>query len=132
MNVVKGKIIPINDNVLVSDMHFDEIKTATGIIIRSDDGKSEGIKPRWAKVWAVGPNQTDVKVGEWILVEHGRWTRGITIEDQTGNEIVIRRVEIKSIMMSADEKPTDFYQGSMSSSQKEHTFKPEMFAGPQF
>jgi co-chaperonin GroES (HSP10) len=111
MNVVQGKIIPIRDNVLVVDMEFGEQKTSGGIILRSDDGKSEGVKPRWGRVWAIGPEQKDVKVGEWILVEHGRWTRGITVEDETGNEIIIRRVEVKSILASADEKPNDILFG---------------------
>lgn len=132
MNVVKGKIKPLKDNVIVVDMNFDEQKTASGIIIQSDDGKSEGVKPRWGKVWAVGPTQTDVKVGEWILVEHGRWTRGVTVEDENGNEIIIRRVETKSIMMVTDEKPNDVMFGEHSSTKQGQTFTPEMFAGPQY
>lgn len=127
MNIVKGKIVPLRDNVLVSDMSFDEQRTATGIIIRSDDGKSEGVKPRWGKVWAIGPEQQDIKLGEWILVEHGRWTRGIKVEDENGNEIVIRMVETKSILISADEKPNDVYTGSMSSTQQGQVFTPDMF-----
>jgi co-chaperonin GroES (HSP10) len=128
MNVVKGKIVPLRDNVLITDMSFDEQKTASGIIIRSDDGKSEGIKPRWGKVWAVGSEQKDIKVGEWILVEHGRWTRGITVEDESGDEIIIRMVETKSILLSADEKPNDVYTGGMSSTQQGQVFTPDMFA----
>ena len=81
MNAVKGKIIPLRDNVLIADMNFDEQKTTSGIIIRSDNGKTEGIKPRWGQVWAIGPEQEDVKVGDWICVEHGRWTRGIKVEN---------------------------------------------------
>ena len=128
MNVVKGKIVPLRDNVLISDMSFDEQVTSSGIIIRSDDGKSEGIKPRWGRVWATGPEQQDVKVGEWILVEHGRWTRGITVEDQNGDEVVVRMVETKSILLSADEKPNDVYTGGMSSTQQGQVFTPDMFA----
>jgi co-chaperonin GroES (HSP10) len=110
MNVVKGKLIPLHDNVLVTDMSFEEQTTASGIIIQSDDGKSHGVKPRWCRVWAIGPEQKDVKVGEWIYVDHGRWTRGIKVED--GNdEIVIRRVEVSSILLQADERPTDAYLG---------------------
>lgn len=127
MNVVKGKLKPLRDNVLVSDMSFDEIRTATGLYIPSDDGKSEGIKPRWGKVWAIGPEQKDVKVGEWILVEHGRWTRGIKVEDENGNEIVIRRVEVKSILTSADEKPNDFYTGVHSTPQHGSVHSPQDF-----
>jgi co-chaperonin GroES (HSP10) len=110
MNVVKGKLKPLHDNVLVTDMSFEEQTTASGIIIQSDDGKSHGVKPRWCRVWAIGPEQTDVKVGEWIYVDHGRWTRGIKVEDD-GNEIVIRRVEVSSILLQADERPSDAYLG---------------------
>lgn len=110
MNVVKGKLKPLHDNVLVTDMSFEEQTTASGIIIQSDDGKSHGVKPRWCRVWAIGPEQKDVKVGEWIYVDHGRWTRGIKVEDGD-NEIVIRRVEVSSILLQADEKPSDVYLG---------------------
>ena len=110
MNVVKGKLKPLRDNVLVTDMNFEEQTTASGIIIQSDDGKSHGVKSRWARVWAVGPEQQDVKVGEWIYSDHGRWTRGVKVEDN-GQEIVIRRVETSSILLQADERPSDAYLG---------------------
>lgn len=124
---VKGKIIPLHDNVIVTDMNFDEQQTASGIIIRSDDGKSEGVKARWCRVWAIGPTQFDVKIGEWILVEHGRWTRGVKYEDDNGNEIIIRRVEVKSILMSADEKPSNLELGTYNSVDQGQTFTPDMF-----
>lgn len=104
---IKGKIVPIRDNVLVTKMNFEERKTASGIVLPSDDGKSEGVRHRWCQVWAVGPEQTDVKVGDWILMEHGRWTRGITVEDDNGEDIVIRRIDTKAILMVTDEDPGD-------------------------
>lgn len=110
MNTVKGTIRPLRDNILIVDMDFSEQKTAFGIIITSDDGKGHGVKPRWGRVWAVGPEQKDVQVGEWVYVEHGRWTRGITVEDDD-QEIVIRMVEPKAIMLRSDEKPQDVYLG---------------------
>lgn len=106
---VKGTIRPIRDHVLVADMDFEEVITSSGIFIPSQNGKVEGIKPRWARVWAIGPEQKDVKVGEWIYVEHGRWTRGVTIEDDNGKKVVLRRVENKSILLQADEPPNDVY-----------------------
>lgn len=107
MNVVKGKLHPIRNNVFVSDMQFDMRVSSGGIVLPNDDGKTEGIRPRWGKVFAVGHEQKDVRVGEWILVEHGRWTRGIKIEDENGDEIVIRRVDVDCILASAEEKPND-------------------------
>jgi co-chaperonin GroES (HSP10) len=104
---VIGKIVPIRDKVLVSDMNFDNQKTFSGIIIPSDNGKVRGIHPRWAKVFAVGPEQTEVKVGEWILIEHGRWTRGIEYEIEDDEILELRMVDNAAILMSADEPPTD-------------------------
>ena len=127
MNVVKGKLRPLNDNVLVTDMDFEEQKTASGIIVQSDDGKAHGVKPRWARVWATGPEQKDVTVGEWIYVDHGRWTRGVKVEDENGDELIIRRVEIESILLQADEKPNDFYIGLEHDTSKPITSRPEDF-----
>jgi co-chaperonin GroES (HSP10) len=112
MQVVKGKILPIRDNILVTDMEFGEEKTSSGIIIQNLDGKSEGIKARWGRFWAIGPNQKDVKVGEWICVAHGRWTRGIKVED-SGKEIIIRRIDNNDILIVTDEKPDDVYVPSV-------------------
>ena len=130
--MINGELETIHDNVLVTEMNFDEQVTAGGIIVGSDNGKTEGIKPRWGKVWAIGPTQTDVKVGEWILIEHGRWTRGVTVEDENGNQTIIRRVEVKSILASADDRPNDIMFGSHSSTEQGQVFRPEMFSGPQF
>lgn len=103
------KIRPILDHVIVQDMEFGEQKTRSGIIIIDDDGKQHGIKPRWGKVYAVGPKQEDVKVGDWVLIEHGRWTRGIDLDNEDGSTTTVRRVEPKSIMAISDRKPTDTY-----------------------
>ena len=108
---VTGKIIPIRDNVFVTDMNFDEQVTSGGIIIPSDDGKDSGIKPRWGRVYAVGREQQDVKVGEWILMEHGRWTRAIEVIEEDGTKRKIHRVDIKCMLLSADEKPNDISVG---------------------
>jgi hypothetical protein len=55
----------------------------------------------------VGPEQTEVKVGEWICIEHGRWTRTIELEQDDGSVLELRRVDNTAILMSADDKPTD-------------------------
>lgn len=101
----KIKIIAIRDSVIVSDMDFGEQKTSSGIILRSDDGKVHGIKPRWGKVYKVGPEQTDVREGQWILIEHGRWTRGLEIDDGDGVK-TIRKVDTKCILAVSDQTPT--------------------------
>jgi co-chaperonin GroES (HSP10) len=104
--IERDQLRPLNDAVIVSDMVFDERISNGGIILMNDNGKSSGIRPRWGKVYAVGPDQKDIRVGTWICVEHGRWTRGIEIEDETGKQM-LRRVDPKDVMMESDERPQD-------------------------
>jgi co-chaperonin GroES (HSP10) len=99
-------VVPIRDGVLVSDMEFKNTLTKSGIILLDDNGKDDGIHPRWAKVYAVGPQQRDVKVGQWVLVAHGRWTRGVKLTHPvTNEETIIRRVDCKDMLGISDEKP---------------------------
>lgn len=129
MSAIKcNTIIPLHDGVIVTNMNFDEQVTQSGIVITSDNGKSEGIKPRWGKVFAIGPSQHDVKVGDWILVEHGRWTRKVKIELPSGENLDILRVETKSIMMVGDKCPNDVYLGQSNTSTTQ-TFD---FSSPMF
>ncbi|MCX7594196.1 MAG: hypothetical protein N2235_10610 [Fischerella sp.] len=97
---------PLKDFVIVADMNFQERFTFGGILLPGDDGKSAGIRPRWARVYAVGPEQKDVKVGQFVCVAHGRWTRGVKIKDHTGVH-VIRRVDTNDILLVSDEPVTD-------------------------
>jgi co-chaperonin GroES (HSP10) len=104
--ITRDQLHPLNDSVIVSDMNFEERLSSGGIVLLTDNGKSTGIRPRWARVYAVGPDQHDIRVGSWICVEHGRWTRGIDIEDENGKQ-TLRRVDPKDIMMESDELPDD-------------------------
>lgn len=109
---VKGIIKPLKDKVIVSNMDFGIERTASGLYIPSDDGKRQGIRPRWGKVWAIGPDQKDVKVGEWILIEHGRWTRTIEYEVEDGSHVDLRMVDNNAIIMISDSKPSDIQRES--------------------
>lgn len=103
----QGQLRPLGKNVIVIDMNFEHRITTAGIILPQDDAKSSGIRPRWAKVYAVGPEQTDVKVGQYILISHGRWTRGIDLVDESGVKRTIRRVDTDEILMVSDEPMSD-------------------------
>ena len=106
MAVVKGKLRPLRDKVIVHNMHFGEQRSSGGLVILGDDGKDRGIYPRWGQVFAKGSECTDdFNVGDWILVEHGRWTRGIKLELEDGNETTIRMVDNKAILMWSTDKP---------------------------
>lgn len=106
--VLKKQIKALKDHVLVHDMSFDVRITQSGIILPNDNGKGYGIRPRWGRVYAVGPEQKNVEVGQWIMVAHGRWTRGLEIEDETG-ELTLRKIDPKDILLITDseESPQD-------------------------
>jgi co-chaperonin GroES (HSP10) len=91
----------LQDYVIVTDMNFDQKISHGGIIIPSGDKKLEGIHPRWGKVYAVGNKQRDIKVGQYVCVKHGRWTRGVDIEDSTGQH-TIRRVDPNDILLVSE------------------------------
>jgi len=97
------QIQALHDNILVADMEFDTRITQSGLILANDNGTTLGIRPRWGRVYAVGPKQVDFKVGQWIMVAHGRWTRGIDIEDgQTEHKRTIRKIDPKDILLISD------------------------------
>ena len=102
----RKQLKPLRDAVIVSDMNFKERISRGGLVLPTDNGKSSGIRPRWGQVYAVGPDQQDIRVGTWVCVEHGRWTRGIDIEDETGRQ-TLRRVDPNDIMLVSDEQPQD-------------------------
>ena len=108
--ITQDQLKALNDNVIVADMEFDTRLSRGGIIIPNDNGTSLGIRPRWGRVYAVGPQQKDVEVGQWIMVAHGRWTRGIDIDDGTSeHKRTIRKIDPKDILLVSDdtERPLD-------------------------
>ena len=56
--MIKGRLTPIRDHVIVEEMNFGEQKTKAGLIILSDDGIDRGIRPRWGRVYAKGRENT--------------------------------------------------------------------------
>lgn len=106
MQAVKGELRPLRDNVFVSDMEFGEQKSAGGIILPSDDAKDSGIHPRWGKVFAKGKeNKDQYEIGDWVLVKHGRWTRGIKHETESGEVITIRMIDTDDVLCWNEIKP---------------------------
>jgi co-chaperonin GroES (HSP10) len=112
---------PLKDAVIVGDMNFDVRLSQGGLILLNDNGKSSGIRPRWGRVYAVGPEQKDIRVGTWVCVEHGRWTRGIEIDDN-GVERTIRRIDPNDILLVSDEQPQDDTMGTAEHVESKHRF----------
>ncbi len=101
---VDHDITPLKKRVLVSDMHFGETRSKGGIILVDDDGSQSGIHPRWAKIYAVGNKQEDVKVGQWVLVAHGRWSRALKVKKKD-LELEVRMIDENDILLVSDDEP---------------------------
>jgi len=104
-------------------------KTKSGLIITNDDGNTRGIYPRWGKVHAKGPdNKDDYQVGDWILIEHGRWTRAFNVDDGNG-AIELRMIDQECIIGYSNEKPNDVYIGDEYANGESTTIDPSNFVG---
>ena len=127
INAIKGTPRAFGNNVLVTDMHFGEQATKSGIIIADDNGSTRGIYPRWARVYDKGPdNKDEFTVGDWILIPHGRWTRSVKVETPTG-EVEIRKVELESILATSTEKPDGLNIGAEYADGEHATIDPSSF-----
>ena len=99
---MKVKALP--KKVLVTDLERGS-RIVNGIILPDDNGKSEGIRPRWGKVYSVGDDITEIVPGQWILIENGRWTRMLKVKDGE-TEVQLWGVEWpKSVMLVSDTDP---------------------------
>jgi co-chaperonin GroES (HSP10) len=98
-------IRPLDGNIL-GRVSFDEHTTDSGIVISvNDNAKSAGIRARWTKVWKVGEGVTDVKAGDWVLVEHGRWSFKSEIVNDNGKKIEFMRIDPKALLAISEDRP---------------------------
>jgi len=127
---IEGKVRAKGEDILVRDMYFGEMKTQGGIIINNDDAKGHGVKPRWAKVYDIGPDQSnlDFKIGDWILLEHGRWSRKISISDGA-DEFQIQKADPEGIIgvFTGEGTPNVDYIGREYGDGESFTVNPEDF-----
>ena len=58
-------------------------KTASGLFLADKDATTEAIKPRWFKVTSIGERVDFVNEGQYVLVAHGRWSQGVSVDSET-------------------------------------------------
>lgn len=105
MQIIHGTLRPLKDKILVHNLQFGETVTKSGLIILDDDGKERGIHPRWAQVWKMGADvDEDIELGDWILLEHGRWTRTIKVHEND-EEIKVNMIDPDCILLVSAKFP---------------------------
>lgn len=97
------KVLPLPGKVLVDDIQQGERKVGS-IVLTNDNGKGDGIRRRWARVYAIGEGVTEIKVGEWLLLDHGRWSRKVTVQD-AGDNLELWMVDYPNGALLAADKP---------------------------
>jgi len=104
----------INDNILCTEADFGDQVTEAGLIIKSNVEKSQGITARWFKVFEVGPEIDWLTPGEWVLVEYGRWSEALKVDDERlpEGQNEIWKVDPKCCLATSAEKPETFYYNS--------------------
>jgi hypothetical protein len=100
---------PLKGNIFVTDLEAGMQKTKGGIILRDDNMKDHGIKPRWCRVWRTGPDIDYLEPGEWLYVEHGRWTLRLPLDLPEG-KIDVWKIDPAAILLVSDQpdRPTDY------------------------
>lgn len=105
LKATRMKVQALKSKVLVTDLERGS-RVVRGIILPDDNGKSEGIRPRWGKVHSVGDDIVDIVPGQWILIENGRWTRMLKVKQEDGSDLQLWGVEWpQSVMLVSDEDP---------------------------
>ena len=105
MSIEATSFRPLHAQVFVADLEHGVRKTEAGILIPDDNMSNRGIRERWARVYAIGPEVEGVEVGEWVLVEHGRWTNGIDFTEN-GEPIKLWRIDYPdAVLLASDTNP---------------------------
>lgn len=100
------KLTPLPGRIIVHNMRRG-VRRIGSILLRDDDGKNHGIRPRWAQVLAVGDDITEVVPGDWVLIEHGRWTRTMKVDQDQGEPIEVWGVDRDCIMLKSEVEPNE-------------------------
>lgn len=100
-------IVVDKKTIVATNMDTTGEQIKNGIIIPAEGFSSRGIHPRWCKVYKVGSEVKDISEGQWLYVEHGRWTYAIDTTDENGDKLNVWVVDAEGILLVADEKPAE-------------------------
>lgn len=107
MSKIYNDISPLRGHVLLINMEKGDKITRSGLIITDDNGTNRGIRPRWAQVYKVGADIDYIAPGEWVLLEHGRWTHGVemALPEEPDTTYYVQRADVEAILLVSDERP---------------------------
>lgn len=100
-------ITPLHDKVIgrMLDPMTGTRQTERGLYIAEDETSENFIRPRWFEVTHVGPEQQDIAVGQYVLVPHGRWSRGLDINNTRRESDFLFLLDHNDILGACDDEP---------------------------
>jgi co-chaperonin GroES (HSP10) len=101
--MAKILVRPTKKRVIVDIFDRGEAMTKSGLIIRDDDFNERGVRPRRAKVLAIGSEVLDVNPGDIVLLSHGDWTRKFKAPFSDGESRWVWATEEERILSLVDE-----------------------------
>lgn len=99
-------IKPIHDKVLARMLEpVGDERIMNGVIITERNLGEESIRPRWFEILSVGAEQTEMSAGEFVLVPHGRWSRGLDLEGTLREADKIFLLDNDALLGTSDVNP---------------------------
>lgn len=78
-------------------------RTKNGLILKDADQDTSGIRPRWFKVFALGEDIDWLTEGQYLLVDHGRWSTGVKLSEDTK----LYLIDNNDCLVVSDENPLE-------------------------
>jgi hypothetical protein len=104
------KIRAFKDRIIAVDGDLGDQVTESGLLIKSNVDQADGITPRWFRVFEVGPEIDWLKANDWILVEYGRWTPAVELDDDRLEDTTEAwRIDPEGCLAVSEEKPDTIY-----------------------
>jgi hypothetical protein len=101
-------ITPIRDNVIGQMLEpVGDERTVNGLILTEKNLGEESVRPRWFLVTHCGPEQKDMTPGMFVLVPHGRWSRGLNLEGTLREADKLFLLDNEALMGTSDVNPLD-------------------------
>ena len=102
-------INPLRENVIgrMLDPIGKERSTKAGLVLTERNFGEETIRNRWFEVTHVGPDQEHIKPGDYVLIPHGRWSRGIDLEGSLREEDKLFLLDNDAMLMTSDILPDE-------------------------
>lgn len=100
------KVRALNSKVLVTELERGE-RTIGRIFIPDDNRKMTGVRDRWALVYSVGKNIDEIQENDWVLVRHGRWTRGVTVKNDDGTDLPLWSIDWPDAILLVADTPAE-------------------------